>query len=104
LKDRPVKEWQRPADMKAPKVEELPSLNGDGEANKEAASSDTDAKEAKPTAPVSVPKPAAPTKGFEYKREQDLRPQRPANHNQPTNRPAPPPRRPERVEIPEQLF
>jgi penicillin-binding protein 1A len=105
LKDRPVKEWQRPADMKAPKVEELPSLNGDGEVNKEAATSDTDAKEVKPTVPVNVPKPAAPTKGFEYKREQDLRPQRPAaNHNQPTNRPAPPPRRPERVEIPEQLF
>ena len=106
LKDRPVKEWQRPADMKAPKVEELPSLNGDGGDNKEAATPNPEAaKEVKPAAPVSVPKPAAPTKGFEYKREQDLRPQRPAaNHNQPVNRPAPPLRRPERVEIPEQLF
>jgi penicillin-binding protein 1A len=104
LEGTPVKEWQRPVDMKSAKPEELPSLNGDGETNKEA-NTGSDTKEDKPANPTAVvPKPETPTKGFEYKREQDLRPQRPANHNQPANRPAPPARRPERVEIPEQLF
>jgi penicillin-binding protein 1A len=76
LAGTPSKEWERPVDLK--EADQSLSIDGEmpgGESNN------------------------APGEGFQYKNERDLTPQR-TNAQQA----APAPRRPERVEIPEQLF
>lgn len=85
LEGTPSKEWERPVDLKESDLP--PSLEEEGEIGGE-------------TAP--------PSTGFQYQNERDLAPQRPPAPVTPGRPPAAatpqPQRRPERVEIPEQLF
>lgn len=101
LEGTPAKEWERPADMKDIDFKEA-GLNLDTEDGENPPGTDADIKRAAH---------AAPSGGFQYQNERDIvapRPQpRPNNNNAAghTATPAAPaPRRPERVEIPEQLF
>ena len=87
LEGTPSKEWDKPANVKEADL----ALPGKSEgANPEDA---------------GVRRQNGAQGGFQYQREQDLAPRRPPSHTGGQQQPAAPaPRKPERVEIPEQIF